>query len=171
MSYVCKVCGNPKDDHPYRHPFISSGRAPASWDKRFLLLAAHVAGWSKDPSTQVGAVIIDDQRRVLATGYNGFPRGIADTPERLNDRPVKYALVVHAEMNAILQAGPLAKGATLYLYGMPGPPCANCTKHIIQSGITRIVTRSGEDPPRWAEEFARSREMLDESGVTLDTVE
>ena len=85
-----------------------------NWDKRFLDLAEHVAGWSKDPSTQVGCVIVNDKRVVVGLGYNGFPRGVEDTPERLNDRPTKYLMVQHAEVNAILNGS----GATALLKGL-----------------------------------------------------
>lgn len=139
---------------------ISNGE---KWDLRFLALAKHVSDWSKDPSTHIGVVIVRD-RQVQATGYNGFPKGIADD-ERLHDRPVKYAHVVHGEMNAIIQAGRDARGATLYLYGLPGPPCANCAKHIITAGITRVVSRKGEYAERWTEEFRLSLDMFAEAGV------
>ena len=74
------------------------------WDLRFLKLAHHVGQWSKDPSTKVGAVIVDAQRRVLGIGYNGFPRGVDDSPGRYHDRPTKLDMVVHAETNAIMNA-------------------------------------------------------------------
>ncbi len=70
----------------------------SKWDKRFMKLAREISTWSKDPSSQIGAVIINDERRILATGYNGFPKGIRDTEERLNDREQKYPMIVHAEM-------------------------------------------------------------------------
>ena len=74
-----------------------------AWDKRFLDMARLVAAWSKDPSTQVGAVVVDPDYRVRGMGYNGFPAGIKDD-ERLHDRPAKHKLVVHAETNAIATA-------------------------------------------------------------------
>lgn len=139
------------------------------WDKRFMEMAQLVSTWSKDPSTKIGVVLVKD-RHIISTGYNGFPRGIADTEERLHDRPTKYALVVHGEMNALLQAGNESKGATLYLYGMPGPPCATCSKHIIQSNVFRVVTRSGEEPERWAEDYASARRLLAEAGILVEYV-
>jgi len=72
------------------------------WDNRFMTMAELISAWSKDPSSQIGAVIVNDERRILATGYNGFPRGIKDTEERLNDRDEKYPRIVHAEMNALI---------------------------------------------------------------------
>ncbi|NJK88105.1 MAG: CMP deaminase, partial [Myxococcales bacterium] len=74
------------------------------WDLRFIELAKHVASWSKDPSTQCGCVIVDSSRRILSTGYNGFPAGVTDVYERLHDREVKYRLVAHSEVNAICTA-------------------------------------------------------------------
>lgn len=88
------------------------------WDRHFLELALVNARMSKDPKTKVGAVIVGPDREVRAMGFNGFPRGIADTPARLEDRDLKLKLVVHAEMNAILNAvrvGVSVKGCTLYL--------------------------------------------------------
>ena len=71
------------------------------WDMRFLEMAQLVASWSKDPSTKVGATIVDDDRRVISVGYNGFPKGVADN-KRLEDRDEKYKMIVHAERNALL---------------------------------------------------------------------
>lgn len=135
------------------------------WDLRFLALAEHIASWSKDPSTKVGAVLVRD-RIVVATGYNGFPPGIADDA-RLNDRDEKYALVVHAEMNAILQAGHRARGATMYLAGFCSPPCGNCAKHVIAAGVARYVHWEGEVPDRWIKEVNQSRFTLEEAGVEV----
>ena len=71
------------------------------WDGRYLALAEQVASWSKDPSTQVGAIAVNPLGNVVAQGYNGFPRGIADSDERYNDREKKYKYIVHAETNCI----------------------------------------------------------------------
>ena len=86
------------------------------WDRRFLELTDVIARWSKDPSRGVGAVIVSPSRQIVATGFNGLPRGIEDRPERL-ERPVKYDLIVHAEMNAIVQCarnGVTPVGSTIY---------------------------------------------------------
>ena len=74
------------------------------WDSRFMEMAELVSTWSKDPSTQIGVVIVDPLRRIVSTGYNGFPRGLSDAPERYEERSVKYAHIVHGELNAILSA-------------------------------------------------------------------
>ena len=134
------------------------------WDDRFLSLALHIASWSKDPSTQVGAVIVDDQHRIIGTGYNGFPRGIRDDAERYENRELKYKMVVHAEVNAILNATGSVKGCTLYTW--PLPTCADCAKIVIQSGIKRVVSRYDvTKTTRWAESLKLASEMYREAGV------
>tara|TARA_Y100001938_G_scaffold43987_1_gene61010 strand:- start:793 stop:1239 length:447 start_codon:yes stop_codon:yes gene_type:complete len=133
------------------------------WNMRFLEMAMMVGLWSKDPSTQVGAVIVDDDRRVISLGYNGFPKGVADN-QRLNDRKEKYKMIVHAERNAILFANTSVKDATIFTY--PFMPCPICTGMIIQSGIRRVVSLQ-TDNPRWQEDFKISRKMLDEAEVDL----
>lgn len=112
-----------------------------------------MAELSKDPNTQVGAVIVAPDHLQIASGFNGFPRGIKDD-DRLYDRDTKLKLVVHAEMNAILSAARLGikvDNCTLYLCAKNtqgeiwgGPPCTRCTVEILQSGITEIVSVSQE---------------------------
>jgi len=133
------------------------------WNMRFLEMAKMVGSWSKDPSTQVGAVIVDDDRRVISLGYNGFPKGVADN-NRLEDRKEKYKMIVHAERNALLFANVSVKDATIFTY--PFMPCPVCTGMIIQSGIQRVVSLQ-TDNPRWQEDFEISRKMLDEAEVGL----
>ena len=132
------------------------------WDERFLQLAQHIAQWSKDPSTKVGAVIVRPNRTIASVGYNGFPRGVNDD-ERLNDRPYKYAMTVHAEANAILSANERLDGCTLYV--TPLSPCSSCASILIQSGIKRGVAYMPHQPGHWADSFAIARTMLDEAGV------
>lgn len=136
------------------------------WDVRFMSIARQISTWSKDPSTQVGAVCVRD-RRILSTGYNGFPCGVDDRSDRLSDRQTKYELTVHAEMNAIYNAvhhGISLDGATLYVYGLP--ICSECAKGVIQSGIRRVVYTTLRNDGYWDAHFERSREMFDEVGVT-----
>jgi dCMP deaminase len=121
-----------------------------------------VAGWSKDPSTKVGAVIVDPRRVVRGMGYNGFPRGVCDTPERYADRPTKYKLVVHAEANAILNATGDVRGCVLYC---TWHPCSACAALIAQAGIAEV--RCPAPDPRWAEDGAFARMILDEAGVDV----
>ena len=140
----------------------------SGWDERFLEVAGLVRTWSKDPSTQVGAVVVQD-RRIVATGYNGFPSGIADD-ERLHDRAVKYDLTVHAEMNAILnaaKAGISLDGATMYVNGLC--VCKDCAKAVIASGIKRVVAAEPTKTERWADSLAFASLMFEEAGVGYKT--
>lgn len=105
------------------------------WDLRFIKLARDVAKWSKDPKRKVGAIIVKD-RRILSTGYNGFPVGFPDTPGTLNACD-KNMYTVHAEANAIIAAGCNLEGATIYVAGLH--PCSQCAALIAQSGITKVV--------------------------------
>jgi len=136
------------------------------WHRRFLSVADLVATWSKDPSTKVGAVIVKD-RRIIATGYNGFPPGIADD-DRLQDRARKYPLIIHAEMNALIQAGGAADGAFLYLSGFNGSPCRNCAKHLIAAKIVQIVHwKCLVERQEWLEELNLAKEIFEEAGVEV----
>ncbi|WP_372395270.1 deaminase (plasmid) [Azospirillum sp. HJ39] len=137
-----------------------------NWDRRFLALAGMVAGWSKDPSTKVGAAIVGERRRVLSLGYNGFPRGIDDREERLLDRDVKLSLIAHAERNALDNAECSVRGATLYATLCP---CAECCKSIIQRGISRVVwlPPTPAQAERWASSFQASMMMLIEANIEL----
>ena len=112
----------------------------AGWGDKYIHLAKQISTWSKDPSTKVGAVVIGEYGQLLSQGYNGFPRGISDTDDRLNNRERKYELVVHAEMNAIYNAsltGVSLRDSTLYVYGLP--ICNECAKGIIQVGIKKVI--------------------------------
>lgn len=141
------------------------------WDRRFLGLAEHVAGWSKDPSTKCGAVIVAPDKSVISIGYNGFPRSIEDTPARLNDRETKYAMVIHAEMNAMMTANSSVRGSTVYVW--PFMPCDRCCVHLIQAGIIRAVApvTSPDKLERWGAAFDRTRALFREAGVELSEVE
>ncbi|MCP5006875.1 MAG: dCMP deaminase family protein [Planctomycetes bacterium] len=108
------------------------------WNKRFIEMAYLVASWSKDPSTQCGAVIIDTSNRIISTGYNGFPQGTSDDPALYGNRDEKLRRVIHAEKNAILFAKQDLTNCTLYV--VPMPPCSQCAGMIIQSGISRVLT-------------------------------
>jgi dCMP deaminase len=138
------------------------------WDKRFLELASLVGSWSKDPSTKIGAVIVDLNRRVVSTGYNGFPRGLADDPTRLSVRETKLEMIIHGEINAILFAQRNLDGCTLYT--TPLMPCSRCAAIIIQSGIKRVVAPY-LFPERWAQQFELALSMFKESGVIVDLIE
>ena len=135
----------------------------SNWDSRFLELARLVSTWSKDPSTQVGAVITRD-KFVVSLGFNGHPKGVADTLDRLENREVKYRTIIHAEINAILTAKQDLEGCTIYLW--PFMPCSQCGAAIVQAGIKRVVAPPS-DNDRWAESFRFTTEMFSEAGVDL----
>ena len=130
---------------------------------RFMELAEHVAGWSKDPSTKVGCVIVDQQNRVVSLGFNGFPRGVKDTNLRYMDKDVKYLFVAHAERNALDNAPLSVEGCTLY---SPLLPCNECAKSIIQKGIKKVVSyEPDEDRPHLHWEI--TKKMFQEAEVQL----
>jgi dCMP deaminase len=141
------------------------------WDKHFLTLAEYVASASKDPSTHCGAVIIRPNKTVAATGYNGFPRNMPDLPELYENREEKYSRIIHAEMNALLTLREQANDYTIYLW--PFPPCERCIVHIIQSGITRVV--SPEIPEylrqRWGDSYKKSLQYCKECDVDVTIIE
>lgn len=137
------------------------------WPIRFMQQARLIAQSSKDPSTKTGCVIVDQRNRVVAQGFNGFPRGVEDSAERLEDRAVKYKLVVHAETNAVIFAQRDLTGCTAYVW--PWMPCASCAGVLIQAGI-RSVTSIPADPERqerWKVDHALAEVMFAEAGVTL----
>ena len=141
------------------------------WHIRFLELADCIASWSKDPSRGVGSVIVSPMRQVLATGYNGLPRGFEDHPDRLQ-RPVKYDLIVHAEMNAIIQCarnGVSPVGATLY---SSFSPCIHCSLSIVQAGIKRVVTRAiARGDEDWNDSIDKSVVLFEEVGIEYIVLE
>jgi dCMP deaminase len=136
------------------------------WDRRFLDLAQQVAGWSKDPSTKVGAVIVRPDRTIASLGYNGFPRGTDDHESIYAARPLKLLRTVHAELNAILSAREPLHGCTIYV--SPLCPCSNCAAAIIQAGITRVIYRMGELRPEWAESFQVTEDLFAEADVATN---
>jgi len=140
------------------------------WDRRFLNLAKEISTWSKDPSTQVGAIAVKD-RKVLAQGYNGFPRKMKDLEDRYNNREEKYTYIVHAEKNVIYNAtynGVSLKDSTMYVYGLP--VCSECAKGIIQCGVKRVVMLEMIVPEKWRESFKNTKLMFDEAGVKYDSI-
>lgn len=136
----------------------------SDWAIRFILLAEHVSAWSKDPSSKIGCVITDKRNRVVGLGFNGFPRGVNDDEARYSDRDQKYKLIVHAELNAILNANKSVKGCTLYTMMYP---CTDCTKAIVQSGISKVVTPLPLERDPWAEDALWSQRMFLETGIEV----
>lgn len=141
-----------------------------TWDEYFMGLAHLSALRSKDPNTQVGAAIVDENHRVVSVGYNGFPSGVSDDEfpwSREGDvLHSKYAFVVHAELNAILNAPRSVRGCTLYVSLFP---CNECAKAIIQSGIKKIVYES--DKYNGTDTNIASKRMLKAAGVQLCKIE
>lgn len=142
------------------------------WTERYFNLAREVASWSKDPSTQTGAVIVGPNNSVISVGYNGFPAGMPDDPDLYANREEKYSRIVHCEMNALLFAGrPIPDGSTLYT--VPFMSCDRCVVHMLQAGIKRFV--APKCPPdkaeRWEPVFERTRKYIKECGAELIEVE
>ena len=102
-----------------------------------MSMATEIAKRSKDPSTQVGAILVSPDRKHISLGYNGMPTNYPEN-EAIWERPTKYDYVVHAEVNAVLNCDFPTIGCTLYVTGVP---CNDCAKFIAQAGITRIVYR------------------------------
>lgn len=141
------------------------------WNKRFIELAQHISTWSKDPSRQIGAVIVNPQtRNILSFGYNGFPKGAIDD-DRYQNREIKYRLVVHAEMNAIYNAtlnGVSLMNSTLFVYGLP--VCSDCAKGIIQVGIKKVVMPKQDIPDHWIESWNKTKSLFNEVGIKYEFV-
>jgi dCMP deaminase len=136
----------------------------AKWDRRFLELAQHIASWSKDPSTQTGAVIVDKKGRIVSVGFNGLAQGVEDLPERLNNREIKYKMFLHCERNAIIFASQPLDNCTIYTW--PFMSCAACAAMVVQAGIKRAVAPYSENP-RWKDEFELATIQFKEASVEL----
>ena len=145
------------------------------WEKRFVKVADLISGWSKDPSTKIGAVIVKDYgRQIISTGYNGMPRLVNDNvPERSSRiNGEKYFWYGHAERNAIYNAARFGiKLIDSSMYLNKGCPCTGCTIAIIQVGIKKVVCQAG-DPTgspndKWTLEAERSKQMFKEAGVAI----
>ena len=140
------------------------------WNARFMQMAQLISEWSKDNSTKVGCVIVSPEKAILSMGYNGFPRGVDDTPQYRQERPTKYEFVVHAEENALLNAGrngTRLSGGILYV---TMPPCTRCAGSIIQSGIKEVIYLEPAEEkkiPGWRDNLKYSFEMFKEAGVKV----
>lgn len=139
------------------------------WTDYFLDMAKHASTLSKDPSTKIGAVAVGDKNQILSTGFNGFPRGIKDTDDRLYDKETKYSFMVHGEMNAIFNAcynGVSLDGATLYVYGLP--VCADCANGIIQVGIKKVIAKYPKNiSQKWRDSRKITINKFKEAGVVF----
>jgi len=142
-----------------------------NWIDYFLNIAESVKLKSKDRRTQIGAVIVGEDKEIVSTGFNSFPRGINDDVEERQVRPEKYYWMEHAERNALYNAariGVSTKNTTMYL--TCGVPCTDCAKGIISSGVKAIYCKT-EDTTKnrehWDEHAKRSLQMFQETGVDI----
>ena len=142
----------------------------SNWDNRYLQLVQLVSTWSKDPSTQTGAVITNEKHHVVSLGFNGFPQSIADD-ERLQDRTVKYEMIIHCEINALIFASQSLEGCTLYTY--PFLSCSRCASIMIQAGIKRVVAPVIPTllKDRWGENLELSKSLFAEARVIVEEKE
>ena len=150
------------------------------WDRYFLRMALEASSISRDPNTRVGCILVGPDREIRGSGFNGLPRGIADTAERLNDRDAKLRIIVHAERNALLAAarvGVPTKGCRLYVactddsretWG--GPPCVGCSIEIIQAGIVEVVSYPTKGWSKWKDELDQGKALLFEAGLRFREV-
>jgi dCMP deaminase len=144
-----------------------------SWNITFMRMAQEMSARSKDTSTKVGAVVISPTGEVLSSGYNGFPRGVNDNEPMRQLRPTKYDFVVHAEVNALLNAGrsgTKVSGGILYV---TMPPCTNCAGAVIQAGIREIIYLEPDvqkQIPGWRDKLTYSFQMFNEAGVAYKTM-
>jgi dCMP deaminase len=137
------------------------------WDLRGLDRAAKNATYSKDPTTQVGAVLMRPDKTFAGDGFNGFPAGLDDDPALYADRDYKIATVIHAEENSILNSRDVSmEGYTLYVSGLP--PCAHCASMIIQKGIGRVVAHNKMVPARWAQNMKWAVSNMLQKGIIIE---
>lgn len=143
-----------------------------TWDDKFIGLCNHIATWSKDTSTKVAAIVVNNRNKVISMGYNGLPIGVDDNVKERNNRPEKYKWFEHAERNAVYSAaeeGISLKGSRMYCNYFP---CSDCARAIIQSGITEVIYEN-EDPnsakgsKNWEEAKQVSKQMLIEARIRV----
>jgi len=138
------------------------------WQARFGKLAKEIATWSKDASSQVGAVIVRPDRTIASVGFNGFPRKVCDHPHAIANRDTKLLRTIHAELNAILSAKEPLEGYSLFVW--PFQPCAQCAAAIIQAGIKDVYCPYNahlDSYERWKESFQEALHMFDEAEVRV----
>jgi dCMP deaminase len=150
---------------------VPEPRIVPSWDSYYLAVCRVVATRSKDPSTQLGCVIVGPAHEIRSTGYNSFPRGIRDDVPGRAERPEKYLWVEHAERNAIYnaaRAGTALEGCTLYVELMP---CMDCARGIVQAGIVEVVVdadRMRQYSSRFYDpQFRQAEILLEEAQVRV----
>lgn len=136
------------------------------WDLRYLALASNIAEWSKDPSSKIGAIAVGSKGQVLAQGYNGFPRGMVDSPTLYEQKEEKYARIVHAEMNMIYNAsfnGVCLNESVVYVSGLP--TCSDCAKGLIQVGVSELIMPKQPIPDKWYDSWQKSKAYYKEAGL------
>ena len=138
-----------------------------TWDDTFIEICAVLAKRSKDENTKVGAVIVGPNHEIRSVGYNCFPRGLNDDLPERQQRPAKYAFFEHAERNAIYNAARIGTSLEGCICYIPGLPCYDCARGMIQSGIVEVVCGSNVIPERWRAGCEPALAMLDEAGVTI----
>jgi dCMP deaminase len=142
------------------------------WKEYFINIAEQVKEKSKDIKTQIGCVIVGEDKEILSTGYNSFPRGLNDNKVSRQERPEKYYWFEHAERNAIYNAariGVSLKKSTAYLTS--GLPCMDCARGLVQSGVIKIVCKehcTTKNLSKWKENQERSIALLHECGVEVE---
>lgn len=140
------------------------------WNERFINLAKEISSWSKDPTRQIGAVIVNNDKHIVGTGYNGFPMNIKDDKKRLNNKEIKRAISLHAEESAILNAKCNVEGCAIYVYGLCC--CAHCAALIIQSGIKEVYYKLSDrgESEHWKTNCILAKQILKEAGVKLHEI-
>lgn len=135
-----------------------------TWDPRFMQLALQARSWVKGPDLGVGACVVSMDRRGLSLGFSGLPRGMRDEELRITTPEFKDHHMVHAELNAILNAGRSVSGWTLYATACP---CSHCAAAAIQAGIMRVVSPPPDRTSRWHQAQLEGREALRECGIAV----
>lgn len=137
------------------------------WDFRFIEMARLVSSWSKDPSTQTGAVLVRPNRTVAGVGFNGFPQAMPDDKDTYANRDEKYSRIIHCEINALLFSNSAVAGSTLYTW--PFLSCDRCCVQMAQAGIVRFVAPcpTVDESVRWGDAFIRVRKYCEEMNIEV----
>lgn len=148
---------------------MEKAKREIQWLEHFIAIAEMVSSMSKDPSRKIGAVIVDKDKRIISTGFNGFAKGIIDSEERLQDKETKRMLMLHAEENAILHAKQDLTDCSIFVYGYP--PCVHCMSLIIQSGIKTVYYRNSNNlntiSQFWKDNLELSLKLAKEAKVAV----
>lgn len=165
MSKIKELREQMEEEAFYRHS------KQEEWDRFYVGLARYMSLRSKDPSTKTGAVIVRPDKSVASVGYNGFPRGMEDTPELYANREEKLSRIIHCEMNALMYAREPVRDYTLYTY--PFISCDRCYAHMVQAGIARFVAPypTTAQNERWGAAFEKVRREADKMGLEIEEIE